>query len=262
MKKILLSCLAGIAAISGSLYAQCTPVATFNQTFDNFTAFPDSCWTTSAGMPNFYLNDTAADQDITFYSMTSVNTPFYLTTPELSTIDGEHHLKFKAVPFGAPAEVKIQVGTLSANDDYGTFTAHGSEISINGGAEKEYTSIKIPANSNFKYVSLKITATAPHLALLFDDFVWEKAAVTSIHDAANVIAKLYPNPATGDVVTVEADAIIRTATIYNITGKAVKTIQQQSGTTAVLPVGDLGAGMYVVQVTTDKGSSTAKFTKQ
>ncbi|OJU76624.1 MAG: hypothetical protein BGO09_02500 [Bacteroidetes bacterium 47-18] len=241
---------------------QCNPVSAINQSFDNFTAFPDSCWTTSAGTPNFYLNDTAADKDITFYSMSSVNTPFYLTTPELSTIDGEHHLKFKAAPLGVPGDIKIQVGTLAANDDYSSFTAHGNEIVINGGAEQEYTSIKIPANSNFKYVSLKITATAAHQALLLDDFVWEAAPGTGISDANNIIARLYPNPVSGDVITVEAGTNIRTATIYSVTGKVVRTIDQQPGATVTLPVGDLTAGMYIVQVITDNGSSTAKFTKQ
>ena len=97
---------------------------------------------------------------------------------------------------------------------------------------------------------------------MLDDFVWEAAPGTGISDANNIIARLYPNPVSGDVITVEAGTNIRTATIYSVTGKVVRTIDQQPGATVTLPVGDLTAGMYIVQVITDNGSSTAKFTKQ
>jgi len=159
--------------------------------------------------------------------MNEANAPFYLTTPELTTIDGQHILKFKAEPI-TPGEVKIQIGTLDDADNYSSFIAHGSEIIIDGGTEQEYTSIAIPANVDYKYVTLRITPTSVHQSISLDDFIWESEP-TAIHTKSkNQPVKLYPNPVKNGILTIEAEEIIEEAVILDATGKRVKSISPAS----------------------------------
>ncbi len=241
----------------------CNPQSELKEGFGNFTTFPDSCWTASAGYPNFYLNDTATDKEVVFYSMTSPNTPFYITTPELSNIDSNHVLKFKAKPSGVPGNIKVQIGTLALNDDYNTFVAHGNEIVIKGGAEQEYTSIVIPANSTYKYLSLKIEASADHQVLLLDDFLWEEAPEENNinENITNDYAVIYPNPAK-ELLVVATKQPISTIQIYDFTGKLINQMNV-SGTKADISVNTLANGMYMIHIQTANGNVlSAKFMKQ
>ena len=239
----------------------CDPVSTINQGFDNFTAFPDSCWTTSSSFPSFYLEDTTANNFVTFYSGNSVNLPFYMTMPELNTIDGNHVLKFKAAGI-TPGDVKIQIGTLEDANNYASFVAHGNEMVVNGTTQVEYTSIIIPANVAYKFVTLQITATTPHQAIALDDFIWEElpTSIGNINKEENAI-KIYPNPVSKGILTIESDDVMNKVVIMDATGKTVKT-QSALGNKAVFNMDHFANGLYFIQVNTNKTSFTKRFIKQ
>lgn len=187
MKKILLSAAlvwAGLAA-----QAQCSPVATLNEDFSNFTiattnAFPQNCWTSIAGGqmgPLVYTAQagTPANQYATIYSLFGVNTAAYLVSPELSTFDGNHKLSFSAwklaggsggeIPAG---NVTLQPGTLTNPTDASTFVAFGSPITITADVAN-LTDLALPASTTAKHIAFKFLADANHNAIGIDNVVWE-----------------------------------------------------------------------------------------
>ncbi|MHA3789661.1 T9SS type A sorting domain-containing protein [Flavobacterium hauense] len=182
MKKILLS--AGLLCFSLAAMAQdCSvPVGTLNQSFSTFDqqSFPQKCWTASHVHPNIYVNNADAGtlRNVSFYSGDTPNTPFYLVTPELSTIDGIHALSFDAfAPPGAPGTVTIQVGTLTDAADYTTFANVGEVITL-GAASTPYTNILIPTSETAKFIAFKVIATGAHNVAKLDNVKWKGVPAT------------------------------------------------------------------------------------
>ncbi len=72
--------------------------------------------------------------------------------------------------------------------------------------------------------------------------------------------KVYPNPAQ-DIVKITADAEIKSVTLYDIQGRLLQTslIGQSE---ASLDIAKRAAGIYILKVTTDKGTRVQKLIKQ
>lgn len=71
-------------------------------------------------------------------------------------------------------------------------------------------------------------------------------------------ALIYPNPVL-DVLTVSSSLEIQKLSVFDITGKLVKT---QNGNATTLAVNDLKSGFYFLEITIDGKSETKKFVKQ
>lgn len=181
MKKILLS--AGLLFSLVSMAQDCSiPVGTLNQNFSTFDqqSFPQKCWTSSHLYPTIYVNNTAAttDRNVSFYSGETPNVPFYLVTPELSTIDGIHALSFDAyAPPGAPGTITVQVGTLTDAADYSTFVNVGDVITL-GATSTNYPNIIIPASETAKFIAFKVIATGAHNVAKLDNVTWKSVPAT------------------------------------------------------------------------------------
>lgn len=181
MKKILLS--AGLLFSLVSMAQDCSiPVGTLNQNFSTFDqqSFPQKCWTSSHLYPTIYVNNTAAttDRNVSFYSGETPNVPFYLVTPELSTIDGIHALSFDAyAPPGAPGTITVQVGTLTDAADYSTFVNVGDVITL-GATSTNYPNIIIPASETAKFIAFKVIATGAHNVAKLDNITWKGVPAT------------------------------------------------------------------------------------
>lgn len=103
----------------------------------------------------------------------------------------------------------------------------------------------------------------PMVRLNFDGSTW------GLNEATNVTAlNVFPNPAT-DEVSVSfnvVDASDVTVEVLDITGKSIETVAnatQVSGVQkSVINVSDYAAGMYVINITTNAGTSQRKFVKK
>jgi hypothetical protein len=73
---------------------------------------------------------------------------------------------------------------------------------------------------------------------------------------ANTTTSIYPNPASGTVTVQTADKIDMIS-VYNTIGALVQTEVKNTFSVAQLP-----AGMYMLYIRTDKGTSTASFIKE
>ena len=83
---------------------------------------------------------------------------------------------------------------------------------------------------------------------------------TGIFDVkAEFAYSMYPNPA-NDYLTVANTADVSQVDIYDVTGKMVMTVNVASEN-ITLNVSDLNTGMYIINVTNEKGVQTSKFVK-
>jgi len=184
MKKILLS--AGMLLAMFSAKAQCEAVTALNEDFSNFTISqgwtPENCWNKIAPGVLIYTAQSGdpANQYVTFYASTAVNTAGYLTTPEINTIDGAHQLSFSTWRIvqgpGEPAgNVTVQVGTVTDVADGSTFTAFGDAFTVNATTPETHSNIVIPATTAAgTHIAFKIISDTAHNAIGIDNVVWNE----------------------------------------------------------------------------------------
>ena len=69
---------------------------------------------------------------------------------------------------------------------------------------------------------------------------------------------IFPNPAT-ELINIEGSANIQQVELYNLQGQRVA---MDTGNVRTLSLNGLSAGMYIMKVTTDNGTSTYKVSKR
>ncbi len=74
--------------------------------------------------------------------------------------------------------------------------------------------------------------------------------------STNVEAIVYPNP-TNSTLTIKTEETIETVTVYNSLGAVVMEEKNTSFSVEQLP-----AGIYILQITTIKGTGTTRFVKE
>ena len=108
----------------------------------------------------------------------------------------------------------------------------------------------IPGSDGAKYMDSTITFTT--------DFLFEQVCgEVGIHgpNKENTI-RAFPNPSNNTMV-LETGFIGFTAEVYDLTGKKIKTLAA-SGSRMVLNKEDLGAGLYLVKISSDKNTITKR----
>ncbi|QNM86714.1 T9SS type A sorting domain-containing protein [Polaribacter pectinis] len=93
-----------------------------------------------------------------------------------------------------------------------------------------------------------------------DNVYFYKSNTASIKDNTLANVSLYPNPAT-NFVTISADNTIDKVSVYNILGKAVKTISVND-TSKNIDISDLNSGIYLIKFTVNNAVGTSKFIKR
>jgi len=83
-----------------------------------------------------------------------------------------------------------------------------------------------------------------------------KVAAVGIDEKATSSVMIYPNPAQ-DFITIQTSNIVNAVKITDFSGKVL-----YKGTGTNLDIRNLSNGIYFVRVTTDKGTSNAKFVKK
>ncbi|MNE51256.1 hypothetical protein D3C80_1458760 [compost metagenome] len=197
------------------------------------------------------------EKSVTLYSFFAPNAPFYLVTPELSTIDGNHTLTFDAGGLGGnPGTYTIQPGTLETVNGYGDFQGIGQPLQI-GAAMTTYSNIVIPASTTQKFIAFKIIATSQHMAASLDNVKWQ--STLSVNDSKLASFNVYPNPSTDRNVTVAFGSTIEKGNIaiYSLAGaKVFETTMQEN--TQTVNLSDLASGIYIMKLQSGNNTSTKK----
>lgn len=224
----------------------CEAVDTFLETFEDFTAFPENCWSSDKSAPYADIDTHNDSQVFRFYSFFSASDPIYLVSPEVTTIDGNHVLSFDIAGVEDNAlTTTFQVGTLSDNTDFSTFIP--AEEAFNPESGTTHTSVPVPANSGHKYVAIKFTPDAMHQAVFVDNIEWKIAASSDKFDK-NLVS-LYPNP-TYDFIHINTELSISNIEVYNNLGQRIFVTNYFNDT---IDLSNYPAGIYLVRLQTVDG---------
>lgn len=228
----------------------CEAVATFAETFQDFTYFPENCWTASTAT-SVRIDKTIEGNNTLAIDLNNNVTENYIITPELSTIDGEHVLSFDGIQ--VPEGVIFQIGTITAPNNVGSFVAFGEPFALVAG--EHFTSAAIPSTANHKHIAINVMGTGARESIILDNITWKSTLSTQDFELNSL--RLYPNPAT-TVLNLQTTLEIKAMEVYTMTGQLVaKSASKQ------INVENLQAGVYVVKIATENGASKAmKFVKK
>lgn len=259
MKKILLS--AVLFCISLMANAQCTAVATFNETFANFTngVLPQNCWTGSTGSPKLSVVASGADKALQLYGFMTPTVPFYVVSPELTAIDGNNKVTFSSQYITGSATggiMTIQVGTLATATDYASFQviATTTVSTVN-----PTFSTVVPASAH-KFVAFKIVADIAHTAATIDNIVYEPN-LSVVKSELNSFT-VYPNPSVDRNVTISYNNSLvanekNSVAVYSLAGAKVFETQMQENTQTV-NLSELASGIYILKLQSGSNVATKK----
>src|SRR5690606_30541430 len=128
----------------------------------------------------------------------------------------------------------VQVGTMTDNTDFTTFSAVGSAITATAGT---YSTQAIAANSGHKYVAVKFIHGGGHKQIVLDNIKWTTNLSTQQFDANKVT--VYPNPGTG-VFYLDTEIDVKSIEVYNTLGQRVLTTSQKQ-----INLENAADGMYI-----------------
>jgi len=72
---------------------------------------------------------------------------------------------------------------------------------------------------------------------------------------------VYPNPATNFVTVSNENALVNSVAIIDMNGRAVKTVKFDGVAQAQVNISELSAGIYLMNISSDKGTTTKKIVK-
>lgn len=229
----------------------CNSVTTFTETFEDFTYFPQNCWT--ASNPFGARIDTTIEGNQTLAIDLNANaSENYIISPEVSTIDGLHHLSFDAIQ--VPEGVIFEIGTMTSPNNPDSFASFGDPFVLTAGTT--FNSIAIPSIIDHKHIAINVMGISTQQTVILDNISW-KVLNLSIEDFELNSIQIYPNPAT-TVLNLNSAIEIKSMEIYTITGQLVAT-----SLTKQINVDHLQSGVYIIKVSAENGASKAlKFVKK
>lgn len=242
---------------------------TFESTANNLTdGFVGSGWTpitTSASSTPANYADGGAGTALYTYNSTTAASNLWGYTRGFSLQQNEQvTLNFKTRLYPASSTVPMTVRVTVGNAQ--TTTAQTTTVQT------------ITVNSGAAYTNQTVTWTAPAAGVYYFGFNNNSAAgatqaylfmdtlsVTSVLGNEEFQASemsVFPNPATNVINVSNPDALVNGVTITDLNGRTVKTVKLAGVSEAQISVSDLSAGMYLMNITSDKGAVTKKIVKQ
>lgn len=114
------------------------------------------------------------------------------------------------------------------------------------------------------YIDTIISYTAPRFYQIIQDptacQVTDSTTGISNVNKEDVSFSAVPNPSSSTITIISSspETAIVSAALFDINGRMVRSVENQSGYYAVLPVEDLTNGMYVIQIQTKDGNLSTK----
>lgn len=251
MKKALFSLGLTLATTFG--FSQCDPQSSIDENFDGWNVM-DPCWKgiNSGGM--FLFGD-----EITFYSSNLSNMSMYVVSPEI--VAGNYNLTFDFATVGLmpgteTEGITFEVGTLESNANVDSFVSISEPIETTSATQT--FNVPVSISGDVKYFVIKYSSTEPHSAAFIDNVVL--ASDMNVSDLESVKVSVYPNPVV-DQLNISSKQNIKEVKIFNVNGQLVLNTKANNNTTSV-NVSSLKSGVYVAQITTDKGTETIKVIKK
>lgn len=179
------------------------------------------------------------------------------------------YLTFKIGSYGAStATMNYEVLILTDaqyNDgtfDYATLTPVLSGSSSGQAAADKLVILDTYAGQQIHVVFHHIASTGNGY-LILDDIVLKSGVIAGVNDVLSSKFSVYPNPAS-NIITVNStgNILINNLTVTDLNGRVVKTINFDGIAAAQLNISDIASGMYVINIASDRGTTSQKIIKQ
>ncbi len=169
--------------------------------------------------------------------------------------------KYNSAGTASIEKMKLSIGTTATSVGQ-TVLATSAAITNTTYALK--TSTYTPTTSGVYYLGFNYYSgaqTAAANGYLFVDSVTVTTPLAVNTERTNVFS-ISPNPAT-DVISVSnaTNVSLKNITISDINGRVVRNVAYENVSNVDLKISDLAAGMYIINIASDKGIETKKFMK-
>jgi len=193
----------------------------------------------------------------------------YLLSPlvDLSTY-ANSTLTFKAANFGGQGssmDYEILVLTEAQyndeNFDLNTLAPIAS-AALTPGAARTIT-VDLSSYSKQKiYILFIHTSRSTGLGyLILDDILVTGSGVAGIENILASKFSVFPNPSNGVVTVANTNALINAIAVTDINGRTVKNVKVGGVASTEVNISDLASGVYMMSISSDKGTSTQKIVK-
>lgn len=197
---------------------------------------------------------------------TSVEEPTQGIEPELIAVTAGETYTISYWYLDNSDTARTRLWSTWLNEDFGSLPS-GSQGNVQ---ESDY-SVNSP-----QWVNKQVTVTAPEGAaflryqvrtyrenvgqsggyIYYDAFSLTEGNTASVKNNTIEGLKIYPNPVTGNVVTITSNANnTKTVAIYDVLGKEVVNVSTASG---AVNVAGLTSGIYIVKITEENKTATRK----
>ncbi|MES2485119.1 MAG: T9SS type A sorting domain-containing protein [Bacteroidota bacterium] len=240
----------------------------YSNGFENDGANLDGFATSGWGLLNGGSNGVFANiGDAVIYSNTGATTQNTWTlTRAVSLAEGESvgviFYTWYVGEAGNKASLNVTVGTAQSTTGQ-TVIASFPEILPTGDYIGRIATYTAPAAGTYYFGFNNVSAPTSATGYLFLDTVSIGSELVGIDDVTLSMLTIYPNPAT-DVINISNAAAnpVSNIQIVDFNGRLVKNQNVNAATVAQVDISDLSAGIYMMNVTTEKGMVTKKIVKQ
>jgi hypothetical protein len=157
------------------------------------------------------------------------------------------------------ATLDVTVGSTTDPDDHeviSTFEIAGS----NTGYEEFTTAVWTPSSAGVYYFGLHNASVAARSSTLLVDTL----AITSVLGADKFTKtnfSAFPNPTSAIINVTNASALISAIQVTDLNGRIVKSSSFNGVNNAEINISDLASGVYMMNISSDKGTVTKKIVK-
>ena len=209
-------------------------------------------------------NPRTGSKSLNFFAAIDAPNDDWFITPQIMLGDDGNSISFWAKSITDQwglERIRVAIST-SGNTNPTDFTVISSGTHIGVPVEwTEYTfNLDDYAGQNV-YIAINYISD-DSFALLVDDFVVATGGELNTKNHLASQFSVYPNP-TRDVINISNsdNILINNIKIMDINGRTVKSLQLNDVTDAQVNISDLSGGVYLMNVSSDRGSMTKKIVK-
>lgn len=174
-----------------------------------------------------------------------------------------------ATPFAAHYSVYVFPATATASfttvGEYVTYIATLTPVATGNytdSSEDKTIDVSSFAGTSVKALFRHHNNVEGSVAYLYVDTVqFATTATAGVDNLAASTFSVFPNPANNVVTVANANALINAIALTDINGRTVKSVKVGGVASTDVNISDLASGVYVMSISSDKGTTTKKIVK-
>lgn len=262
------------SAWQGPFYGYLPKTGSFNHDFNtddaedgfvgDFTLFQPGPTSTLLS----YTDGSTGGSVYTFNSQTAASDEWAFTRGTALTAGEVVSIKYKtriypATGTTAPMSLRVTAGTDQIDDAQINILQTISPTGNTTFTQQQTPNWTVPATGIYYFGFNNNSAqNATSTAIFLDTIEISVSAPAGTNDALASKFSVFPNPATSVITISGADALVNGVEVIDLNGRTVKTLKVNGVAETQINISDLSAGVYMMNISSDKGVATKKIVKQ